>query len=159
MIRSSIEYANKVAWWTTKFSKMMHSYANAPVAIIAYYLRGNSAVVACPNEMQEFRAYGEEMRTNSVMFAAAEDSGLLAEAIPALFRLALENHSNWCEMNKDISFFLEHPHLRRFVPFEYRIMAEAAKAANIALSEDDERWYDFVQAAKTKLGTRMICNS
>lgn len=158
-IRSSIEYANKVAWWTTKFSKEMQSYANASVAIVAYYLRGNTAVVACPSEMEEFKAYGEEMRTNSVMFAAAEDSGLLAEAIPALFRLALENHNNWCQMSSDIAFLLQHPHLCRFVPYEYRVLADAAEAANAALSEDDERWYEFVQAAKSKLSARLICNN
>lgn len=158
-INNNIDYVTEVAWWTTKFNELMQYYVNAPVAILAYYLRGNSKVVVCPCEVGEIKKYGEEMRNSSVMFAAAEDSGLLAEAIPELFRIALENYKNWREMCNDILFLLQHTHLRRYIPFEYRALAKSAKAANIALFEDEAHWSEFVENARAKLKMRARCGA
>lgn len=156
-IRNNIDYANEVAWWTTKFNQIMLRYANAPVVILAYYLKGTSELVACPCEIQELKEYAEIMRTSCVLFAAAEDSGLFAEAVPELFGLALDNHSNWCAMSRDVAYLLQHPHMRRFIPFEHLFLAEAATAAHIALVEDGECWTAFIKEARKKLAARVNC--
>ena len=156
-IKNNFDYATEVAWWATKFNELMQCYVNAPVAILAHYLRGSSKDVVCPCEVGEIKKYGEEMRVSSVMFVAAEDSGLFAEAIPELFRTALENYKNWREMSNDILFLLQHTHLRRYVPFEYRALAKAAKAANMALFEDEAHWSEFVENARAKLKMRAHC--
>lgn len=156
-IKNNLDYAADVAWWTTKFNELMHCYANAPVAVLVHYLRGTSKVVVCPHEVVKIKEYGEAMRNSSVMFAAAEDSGLLAEAIPELFRIALENYRNWRKMSKDIIFLLQHTHLHRYISFEYRALVKAAMAANIALFEDELHWSEFVENAREKLKKRANC--
>ena len=155
-INCSNDYIIVVARWVKKFSDLMRSYSNAAVSVLAYYLRGSTELITCPNGMDAFKEHGEAMRNNGVMFAAAEDSGLLAEAVPEVFRLALENHNNWCVMNKDISFLLQHPHLRHYIPFEYRFLAEAVTAINDFMLADETIWEKCIAEAKGKLRERQL---
>ena len=155
-INCSNDYAIVVASWTETFSGLMRRYSNAATAILSYYLRGSTERIVCPNGMDEFKLHGENMRRNGVMFAAAEASGLLAEAVPELFRLALNNHNNWCVMNKDISYLLQHPHLCHYVPFEYRFLAEAVTAINDFMLADETVWERCVAEAKGKLSERQL---
>ena len=153
-INCSNDYVIVVASWVKTFSDLMRRYSNAATAILAYYLRGSAELVVCPDGKDEFKLHGEAMRHNGVMFVAAEISGLLAEAVPELFRLALENHSNWCVMIKDVSYLLQHQHLCRYIPFEYRFLAENVAAVNNLVLDDELLWENCVAGAKAKLVER-----
>lgn len=153
-INCSNDYAIVVASWAETFNDLMRRYSNAATAILAYYLRGSTELVVCPDGMDEFKLHGEAMRRNGVMFAAAEASGLLAEAVPELFRLALKNHGNWCVMIKDISYLLQHQNLCRYIPFEYRFVAENVASVNALVLDDELFWENCVAEAKAKLAER-----
>lgn len=153
-INCSNDYASVVTCWVKRFSDLMRQYSNAATAILVYYLRGRAELVVCPDGMDEFKLHGEAMRHNGVMFAAAEESGLLAEAVPELFRLALKNYDNWYVMNKDILYLLQHQSLCRYIPFEYRFLAENVAAVNALVLENKLFWETCVAEAKAKLVER-----
>lgn len=158
-INCSNDYAIVVTSWTEKFNELMRRYSNAATAILAYYLRGSTELIVCPDGMDEFKLHGEAMRRSGVMFAAAEASGLLAEAVPEFFRLALENHGNWCVMIKDVSYLLQHQNFCRYIPFEYRFLAETVAAMNSLVLDDEKFWASCVAEAKAKLVGRKVGTS
>ena len=155
-IESSCDYISAVAWWSAKFREEMSCNANASIAILAYYLRGTSKLLVTPYEEVSFKVYGEGMRHSSVMFAAAEDSGLFAEAIPRLFNLALEKHSSWCVMCKDVIYLMNHMYLRHYVPYTYRCLAGAVSGELDAVLGDKVLWEQRLNDAMTKLGRRQL---
>lgn len=150
----SNDYIIIVASWTERFSELMRRYSNAATAILAYYLHGSTKLIVCPEDMEEFRLHGEAMRCNGVMLAAAEASGMLAEAIPELFRIALESYGNWCVMRKDVLYLLQHHNLCRYIPFECRFVAETVASMNAMLIDDEFFWQNCVSEAKAKLAER-----
>ena len=154
LIKSNLDYIATVTWWVKRFSEVMSNYANASLAILSYYLKGNSECVVCPSEIPELKIYGEAMRVSMPMFAAAEDSGLFAEAIPEFFRLAFECHTNWCVTNKDILFLLRNTHLSRYIPFAYRFIAESVVSENATLLKNEKLWGEYIESAKRALGER-----
>jgi len=153
-INCSNDYAIVVESWVKRFSDLMRQHSDAATAILAYYLRGSSEIVVCPDGMDEFKLHGEAMRSNGVMFSAAEVTGLLAEAIPELFRMALKSHDNWCVMNKDILYLLQNQSLCRYIPFKYRFLAENVAAVNALVLDNKLLWESCVAEAKAKLVER-----
>ena len=158
-IESICDYISAVAWWSAKFREEMSCNASAALAILAYYLKGTSNLLVSPCEATSLRVYGEAMRQSSVMFAAAEDSGLFAEAIPRLFCLGLEKHSNWRLMYKDIIYLMNHMYLRHYVPYTYRCLAGAVSAELDLLLGDDVLWEQRLRDATKKLGERRLSAS
>jgi hypothetical protein len=134
----------------------MRSSNNAAVAVLAYYLPGNSDFMTCPLGVSELKKFGAMMRDDAAMFAAAEDTGLLAEAVAELFRLALDNHGNWCAMEKDIKHMLEHDQFSRYIPFKYRFCAERMMVANELLCADEELWDKCSNELESRLSARKL---
>ena len=155
-VMSSVEYAMAVEKWSAVFTELMCGSNNAAVAVLAYYLPGNSDFMTCPLGVSKFKKLGTMMRDDEAMFAAAEDTGLLAEAVADLFRLALDNHGNWCAMDEDIKHMLENAQFRRYIPFKYRFCAEKIMAANELLCADEELWDKCSNELESKLSERKL---
>ena len=156
-IESNCDYISAVAWWSTKFREEMRCNANAALAILAYYLKGTSKLIVSAYEGTPFKIYGEAMRQSSVMIAAAEDSGLFAEAIPKLFCLALEKHSSWCLTYKDVTYLLNHMYFRRYIPYAYRLLASSVSDDLDAVLVDETLWEQHLTDARIELGKRQDC--
>ena len=153
-IESSCDYISAVGWWSTKFHNEMESNADAALAILAYYLKGTSNLIVSAYEGTPFEIFGEAMRQSSVMIAAAEDSGLFAEAIPKLFCLALEKHSSWCLTYKDVTYLMNHMYFRRYIPYKERFLASSVLDDLDAVLDDETLWEQCLIDARAKLGGR-----
>lgn len=153
-IESNCDYISAVGWWSIKFRNEMESNADAALAILAYYLKDTSKLIVSAYEGTPFEIYGEAMRQSSVMIAAAEDSGLFAEAIPRLFCLALEKYSSWCLTYKDITYLMHHMYFRRYIPYAERFMAGYVLDELDAVLEDEALWERCLMDARAKLGER-----
>ena len=155
-IMSSIEYAMAVEKWSEVFTELMGGSNNAAVAVLAYYLPGKSDFMTCPLCVSAIKKLGTMMRDDEAMFAAAEDTGLLAEAVAELFRMALDNHGNWCALDEDIKYMLENAQFRRFIPFKYRFCAEKIMTENELLCKDEDLWDKFTNELERKLNERKL---
>ena len=155
-INNNIEYMATVAEWTRKFTELMLQHNNAAAAILAYYLPNGYDFLTCPLGVVEFQKIGEAMRTNEAIFTAAEDSGLIAEAVPELFCKALDNYDSWCAMDDGISYMMTHPQLLRYVPFEYRYCAEKLLEANALLIDNEDLWNGYSDKLCSNLNERAL---
>ena len=139
-IDNSAAYAAEVEKWTEKFNKMMLEYSNAPEAILAYYLPEQYTCLSCPLGDQEFKQIGEAMRTNEAMLRAAEESGLLVEAVKNCFSKALDNYGSWSYLCDNLAYILDNPRLCCYVGFEDQFMARKLLAANALIEDDEDLW-------------------
>lgn len=155
-INNNNEYSATIAEWISKFTNLMMQYNNAAEAILAYYLPGSLDFMTCPLGIEEFRLIGEEMRSNIAVFTAAEDSGLIADAIPRLFYKALDNYDNWCGMYVGVEYMLTHSLFSRYIPFEYRYCANKLLAANILLLDDEDLWDECINKLNSHLRDRVL---
>lgn len=150
-IANSAAYAAEVSKWTEKFEELMLESSNAPEAILAYYLPNQNSFVACPLGDQEFEKIGKAMRENEAMITAAEDSGLMAEAMEAFFYQVLDNSDSWHYMWEDVEIILANPRLSRYVRFEHKYIARKLLAANLLIDDNEDLWYSCAE----KLGEQM----
>lgn len=150
-IDNSAAYAAEVNKWTEKFEELMLESSNAPEAILAYYLPNQNSFVACPLDDLEFKQIGEVMRENEAMLTAAEDSGLMAEAMEAFFHQVLDNSDSWHYMWEDVEIILTNPRLSRYVRFEQKYIARKLLAANLLIDDNEDLWYSCAE----KLGEQM----
>ena len=153
---SNRDYLEEMAMWCQKFTDLMKTEMYAAIAIVAYMLPGQNTMVGCPLGDPEYRALGEEMRTNPAMFAAAEKTGLLAEGIDAFCYAALDNADSWSGYAKDIKYLLGNDELRKYVSFADQYTAECLLAGGEMLCDDENEdlWLDVVRTALRKLKGR-----
>lgn len=155
-VENSTAYAAEVSKWTDKFVEFMLAYSNAPITILAYYLPHQYAFMSCPLGDDEFKRIGEAMRNNEAMFVAAENSGLMAEAMDAYFSLALDNPDNWHYLWEDINHIVNNQHLRRFVRFEPMYIAQKLLSANDVIDDNDDLWYSYAEQLDQKMCERSL---
>lgn len=153
---NSAAYAAEVEKWTEKFNKLMMECNNAPEAILAYYLPGQNTCLSCPLGDEEFQQIGEDMRTNEAMLRAAEESGLLVDAIKNRFYRALDNQDNWRYLKDDVAYILDHPCMRRYIRFEDQFIARKLIAANALIEDDEDLWYLYADRLHKKLDDREL---
>ena len=155
-IDNSTAYTAVVSKWTEKFVELMLESSNAPEAILAYYLPHQNSFVSCPMGDLEFKEIGEAMRKNEAMLVAAEDSGLMAEAIEAYFYQALENSDSWHYLWDDIEYILSNPRLSRYVRFQHRYVAMKLLEANSLIDDNDTLWYPYAEKLEQKMQNRVL---
>lgn len=155
-IDNSCEYAAQVDLWSKKLTELMLEHDNAAESVLAYYLPVHSEFLTCPLGVDEFKRIGEEMRENAAVFAAAENTGLIAKAVEKLFGFALDNHGSWCAMVKDVRYMLEHPQLGRYIHFEDRYLAERLLHADLAQGDDEDFWCDYYDIVMRKFKNRKL---
>ena len=153
---NSAAYAAEVEKWTEKFNKLMMEYNNAPEAILAYYLPGQNTCLSCPLGDEEFQQIGEDMRTNEAMLRAAEESGLLVEAVKICFYKALDNYGSWSYLCDDLAYILDNPRLRCYVCFEDQFFARKLLAVNTLNEDDEDLWDQYYDTLQKKLVAREL---
>ena len=125
---SNYDYAAEVEMWCQKFTDLMKTEMYAAITILAYMLPGQNTMVGCPLGDPEYQMLGEAMRTNSAMFAAAENTGLLSAGMDAFFYAALDNAGSWSGYADDIRYVLGNDALCKYVSFSGRYIAECLLA-------------------------------
>lgn len=153
---SNYDYAAEVEMWCQKFTDLMKTEMYAAITILAYMLPGQNTMVGCPLGDPEYQMLGEAMRTNSAMFAAAENTGLLSAGMDAFFYAALDNAGSWSGYADDIRYVLGNDALCKYVSFSDRYIAECLLAGGDMLCdyENEDIWFRVAGAARTKLDSR-----
>ena len=133
--------------WVDYFEILMRSDNSACESILTYYLEEATQReyrIFCPLGCDLYQQVGEKMRKYPVALDAAIRSGLMASGVRTYFCAALDQVENWDCMYRGIDYLLKSEHLRCFIPFHYRYIAEHLMAEFSGPLKDEvaeKRWY------------------
>ncbi len=152
--RTHYKWIAEVKLWERKFREMMQNEMFASIAVVRYYLACNTLTSIYPSECEKYRYYGMVIAVNTAAFAAAENTGLLAEGITGIFHTALDNYGNWLDHETDIKNIMKKDKLRKYVSFTDRRYAEMFLSCDKMERYNEDLWEYLKDVTKKKLATR-----
>lgn len=147
-----------MTYWIKRFEDEMMADTNAAGSILSYYLKsllGQSCTVFCPRGYTPYAEIGDEMSSSKTILKAAEKAGLLAEGVARFVAVALSNEDCWYRMDVGVSYLINDPNLRRFIPFRDRYIAENMLYWQDNMDVVGVEWEDIYNLYRNKLGREM----